>query len=94
MRRKPLLIVTVINFLVISSITLFLAPPFLKELRISGIHGCGQSPSSKFMIQKDVISIIKLYEDFLKRDKKGLLTTEDRHDLVKDLWDTKTEDRS
>jgi len=75
-------------------INLSLSPPFLEELKIDGIYGCGQSPSSKFMIQKDAVSIEKLYESLLKKDKRGRLTEQDGHDLVKDLWNTKTEERS
>lgn len=72
--------------------TLFLCPPFSKELSIDGICGCGQSPSYKFRIQNDSTSIEKLYNDFLGKNKKGLLTTQDKHDLVEDLLNIKTKE--
>lgn len=68
-----------------------LAPPFTKELIIDGICGCGQSPSVKFRIENNSTSIQNLYDDFLKRNKEGLLTGKDKHAFVNDLLNIKKE---
>lgn len=64
---------------------LSLAPPFSKGLTIEGNCGCGQSHSYKFKMEKDNSSIERLYNDYLDKSEKDLLTKNDKLDFVKDL---------
>ncbi|MEW6408631.1 MAG: ATP-binding protein [Nitrospirota bacterium] len=68
-----------------------LAPPFSRDLIIDGICGCGQSPPYKFRIEKDNITIEKLYNNFMEKNKEGLLIEEEKINFVKDLLNIKKE---
>lgn len=70
---------------------LSLAPPFAKSLTIEANCGCGQSHSYKFRIEKDSNSIERLYNDFLDKNGKGLLTIKDKYNFVKDLFNIESE---
>jgi hypothetical protein len=68
------------------AITLFLAPPFENNLKITGLCGCGQSPSFSFTIENDSTRIENLYNKFLEKSKQGLLPDWSRvHDEF-DFW--------
>lgn len=67
------------------TLDLFLVPPFSKKLTIDGICGCGQSPSYKFRLENDSGTIKELYDDFLDKSTKGLLTIDNRHDFVENV---------
>jgi len=55
------------------AITMMLAPPFEKDLKIEGLCGCGQSPSFKFIIQNNADTINRLYNDFVRNYSSGTL---------------------
>jgi hypothetical protein len=65
--------------------TLEIAPPFSKKLILDGICGCGQSPSYKFRLENDSGTIKELYDDFLDKSTKGLLTIDNRRDFVENV---------
>jgi len=64
------------------SMSIFITPPFSGKLIIDGICGCGQSPSYKFRIENDSKTIEKLYDDFIEKSKKYILTDEEKHNLA------------
>jgi hypothetical protein len=49
-------------------------PPFSRKLKIERICGCGQSPPYRFNIERNPKSIEKLYNDFITKNKNGLLS--------------------
>lgn len=67
----------------------YLAPPFLKKLKIDCICGCGQSSSLKFLIERDTAFIENLYNDFIEKNREGLLTEEDKFNFVNQILDSK-----
>ena len=67
------------------SMTFFVDPPFSNDLIIEGNCGCGQAPSYKFRIENECASIERLYNDFLDKNSKGVLTKEDKYNFVRDL---------
>jgi len=72
---------------------LTIAPPFLEKLAIDGICGCGQSPPSRFKIENDNTTIEKLYNDFIDKNRKGLLIEQDRDSLVDNLLNIKNKEK-
>jgi len=71
------------------SILLDIAPPFTEKLIIDGNCGCGQSPSYKFRIENDSETIKKLYDDCVEKNRKCILTDEDKHNLARSLLNIK-----
>lgn len=65
--------------------TIILAPPFSKAIRIEGICGCGNAPPSRFTIENTSEEIKKAYEKFVDQDRKQELTQKDRHKFVEDV---------
>lgn len=65
--------------------TLEIAPPFTAKLEIDGICGCDQSPSYKFRFLNDGTNIEKLFNDYLGKSKKGLLTEENKQEIISDI---------
>lgn len=52
-------------------LSLRLAPPFSRKLKIQGLCGCGQSPSFSFRLENEPALIEKLYNDFLRSHEEG-----------------------
>ena len=71
------------------SILFDIVPPFTEKLIIDGNCGCGQSPSYKFRIENDSKTIEKLYDDFVEKNKKCILTDEEKHNLAISLLNIK-----
>ncbi len=71
------------------SILIFITPPFSGKLIIDGICGCGQSPSYKFRIENEGKTVEKLYDDFIEKNKKCILTNEEKHNLAISLLNIK-----
>lgn len=72
-------------------LTLWLLPPFTNSLEINGLCGCGQSPAYKFKIGNKMESIKMLYDGFIVKHEKGLLTKEYRDEFLKEVLKTEQE---
>jgi hypothetical protein len=68
---------------------IIIAPPFSERLEIEGICGCSQSPPIKFKIENSNKIIEKLYNDFLEKNNKGLLTEKDRQNFIDEVLNIK-----
>jgi hypothetical protein len=55
-------------------INIFFVRPFSRKLKIERICSCGQSPPYRFNIERNPKSIEKLYNDFITKNKNGLLS--------------------
>ena len=75
------------------TLNLSLNPPFIRELHIKGICGCGQSPPYRFSIKCDHKTIDILYKDFLAKTKQAMMGQKDLNHFRELLWAIFTEEK-
>lgn len=66
-------------------LSIMIAPPFTQGVKVEGVVGCGNGSPFPIVLENDRESVASLYDDFIRREKSGILTDDEKYQFIRDL---------